>query len=329
MRTSVRARLSLALLAVALPCVSAACVSDSEAEAGAGVPADELAADDGADDGGSEDFEGQSASAPAASRHVYGDSVQGQALVYYKITPRDPNGKKAFFTFALHGFEDAWKQDGRALFSIAHKAIAHYGNNPANLKGWTLYIVPSGNPDGMRNGTNNWRESPGAFGRCTSVSKDVNRNVSAGTSKEQRELKALFDAVKPTIAIDFHGWYNTYYGNARIGGFFQRAFNAAYEGKPAKYCFVGSTGKVDCGTTLGGVFHGSTGISTDLFAEWASRVRGVPSALVEFPAPDYDLNGRFDTVWDATLGYRRMRTGTLNLMWNRTNVALNNLFANY
>jgi hypothetical protein len=265
----------------------------------------------------------------AAARLFYGVTVQGQSLVYYKVTPPSPSGKKAFLTFAIHGFEDAWKQDGRALYSIAHEAIEYYGANPARLRGWTLYVVPSANPDGMRYGVNNWRESAGAYGRCTSAGKDINRHVSSGTSVEQRKLKALFDAVKPTIAIDFHGWYNTYYGNSRIGGYFQSAFNAAYEGKPARYCYVASTGAMDCGPTRGGIFHGSSTIGTDLFAEWAMNDRGVPSALVEYPAPDFNLSGLFDTVWDSELGYRRLATNTLNLLWGRTRVALDNLFATY
>lgn len=267
--------------------------------------------------------------APAATRLFYGTTVEQQSLIYYKIAPPNPSLKRAFLTFAIHGFEDAWSQDGRALYSIAHKAIAYYGANPAQLNGWTLYIVPSANPDGMRYGINNWREGAGAYGRCTSLGKDINRHVSSGTSVEQRKLKALFDAVKPTIAIDFHGWYNTYYGNTRIGGFFQSAFNAAYTGKPAKYCYVASTGAMDCGATRGGIFHASPTIGTDLFAEWAMRVRGVPAALVEYPAPDFNLNGAFDTVWDAELGYRRLGTTTLNALWSRTRVALDNLFDGY
>ncbi|MBA3538985.1 MAG: hypothetical protein H0T79_05100 [Deltaproteobacteria bacterium] len=276
-----------------------------------------------------DDVDELAALTPAAVRHVYGTSVEGQDLVYYKITPPAPNGKKAFLTFALHGFEDAWKQDGRALYAIARKAISYYGSNPSRLQGWTIYVVPTGNPDGMRRGTNNWRETAGAYGRCTSVGKDMNRHVSAGTSHEQRRLVALFDAVQPTIAIDFHGWYNTYYGNARIGGFFARSFNAAYEGKPAKYCFVDSAAAMNCGATLGGSFHSNPGISSDLFAEWATRARGVPAALVEYPAPDFNLNGLFDTVWDADLGYRRLGTTTLARMWGRTRVALDNLFVGY
>jgi hypothetical protein len=267
--------------------------------------------------------------APAVTRRFYGTSVEEQSLIYYRIRPPQPNGKTAFLTFAIHGFEDAWAQDGRALYSIAHAAIDFYGNHPERLAGWTLYIVPSANPDGMRYGINNWRERAGAYGRCTSAGKDINRNVSAGSSREQRELKALFDELDPTIAIDFHGWYNTYYGNARIGGFFQRSFNTTYTGKPAKYCFVASTGIMDCGPALGGVFHGTTSISRDLFAEWVIRERGRPAALIEYPAPDFNRNGLYDTVFDAELGYRRIGKNTLATLWGRTRVALDNLFVGF
>ena len=288
--------------------------------------------DDELDDGELDEVTGDLDTAvlgPAATRLFYGTTVQSQTLIYYRIAPPNPNGKKAFLTFAIHGFEDAWAQDGRALYSIAHKAIDYYGNNPAQLKGWTLYIVPSANPDGMRYGINNLREGSGAYGRCTSLGKDINRHVSSGTSLEQRRLKALFDDVKPTIAIDFHGWFNTYYGNTRIGGFFQSAFNASYTGKPAKYCYVASTGVMDCGSLLGGVFHGSPTIATDLFAEWATRVRGVPAALVEYPAPDFNLNGVYDSVFDDALGYRRITKSTGNLLWDRTRVGLDNLLADF
>jgi len=265
--------------------------------------------------------------APTVTRLFYGTTVEQQTLIYYRIRPAQPNGKSAFLTFAVHGFEDAWAQDGRALYSIAHAAIDYYGAHPDRLAGWTLYIVPSANPDGMRFGTNNWREQPGAYGRCTAAAKDINRNVSVGTSREQRALKTLFDQLDPTIAIDFHGWYNTYYGSAKIGGFFQRAFNAAYDGKPARYCYVASTGKMDCGSTLGGVFHGSTSISHDLFAEWVLHARNKPAALVEYPAPDFNANGLYDSVFDADLGYRRMGKNTLAKLWSRTRIALDALFA--
>ena len=291
------------------------------------LPPGELDADLNA--ASADDVDTQLALAPAVTRLFYGTTVEAQSLIYYRIRPPHPNGKSALLTFAVHGFEDAWAQDGRALYSIAHAAIEFYGAHPDRLAGWTVYLVPAANPDGMRFGVNNWRERTGAYGRCTSAGKDINRNVSAGTSREQRALKALFDEIDPSIAIDFHGWYNTYYGSARIGGFFQRSFNAPYAGKPAKYCFVASTGKMDCGSALGGVFHGTTSISHDLFAEWVMQARGRPAALVEYPAPDFNSNGLYDTVFDTELGYRRIGKNTLATLWGRTRVALDDLFANF
>lgn len=296
---------------------------------------DPVTDDDGDADGDivfavDDDLDARPLAAPATvTRLFYGTTVEEQSLIYYRLRPANPNGKTAFLTFAVHGFEDAWDQDGRALYSIAHRVIEYYGANPGKLAGWTVYIVPSANPDGMRYGINNLREGAGAYGRCTSAGKDINRNVSLGTSREQRALKALFDDIDPTIAVDFHGWYNTYYGTAKVGKYFQQAFNAAYTGKPAKYCYVASTGKMDCGATLGGVFHGKTTISSDLFIHWVINARGTPGALVEYPAPDFNLNGTYDTVFDAELGYRRMGKVTLDKMWGRTRVALDNLFLEY
>jgi len=319
--------------------VLASCGTEAALLADAGAPVVDTGSDGGARPPAGGPAEDGASSAPGdasgadagtlAKRRVYGTSVQGQPLEAFEVTPTAPNGKKALLTFALHGFEDAFAQDGRALYAIAEDVIAYYGTAPERLHGWSLHVVPTANPDGMRNGTNNLRESAAAFGRCTSLGKDVNRNVSEGTSAEQRALKALFDEVKPTIAVDFHGWYDTYYGNAKLGDYFARAFNASYPAKPRSYCFVDATGAMDCGEARGGIFHASTKITTDLFAEWASRVRDVPSVLVEYPAPDLDLDGAFDTVLDPTLGRPVLRPSTHAVFWDRTRVALDDLFATY
>ena len=214
--------------------------------------------------------------------------------------------------------------------AIAHKMIEYYGAHAAELNGWTLYVVPTANPDGMRYGVNNYREgTAGAYGRCTSQGKDINRNFSSATFPEHDALKALVDEIKPTIIVDFHGWYDCYYGNARIGDFFANAFNAKYAGKPSRYCFVASTGVMDCGSTLGGVFHGNTTIGRDLFAEWAISQRHIPAALVEYPAPDLDRDGTYDAVFDPVAGYTRIKSASLDLLSDRTRVALSDLFAQY
>src|SRR5678816_4600839 len=81
-------------------------------------PADTVSVDD--------DLDAVPLVAPTVTRLFYGTTVEQQTLIYYRIRPAQPNGKSAFLTFAVHGFEDAWAQDGRALYSIAHAAIDYY-----------------------------------------------------------------------------------------------------------------------------------------------------------------------------------------------------------
>ncbi len=57
------------------------------------------------------------------------------------------------------------------------------------------------------------------------------------------------------------------------------------------------------------------------------RARSKPAALVEYPAPDFNNNGLYDSVFDAALGYRRIGKNTLAKLWSRTRVALDALFA--
>lgn len=294
--------------------------------------APEVDGEENAPDGADEATEtAESALTGVAKKVVYGQSAQGQDLVAYKLTPPRPQaGKTAFLVFGVHGFEDAFDHDGRALYSIAHKTIKAYDAAPSGLAGWTVWIIPSANPDGMRNGKNNLREgASGAFGRCTSEGQDLNRQFSTSRFDEHDALKALFEKAKPNVVLDFHGWYNCTYGDKRLGNYFADSFNAPYPGKPSKYCFTASNGKMDCGPTLGGVFHVNTTISDDLFAEWATSVKKVPAALVEYPAPDLNENGKYDTVMDDKLGYRRMRTSTVDVFAERTKVALDKLFATY
>jgi hypothetical protein len=263
-------------------------------------------------------------------RVVYGKSALGAELAVHRITPPHANGKKALLVFGVHGFEDAWAHDGRALYAIAQRTIDHFSAHPEELGGWTAYVVPTANPDGMEHGTNNEREgAPDAYGRCTSEAEDINRNFSTSKFAEHDALKALVDDSKPSVVVDFHGWYDCYYGKSQVGDYFANAFDAKYTGKPSKYCFVKSTGDMDCGSALGGTFHRNTSITHDLFAEWASSQRGIPAALVEYPAPDFNLDGTYDTVRDAKTGALAISTSTLSLLSDRTVVALSDLFAHF
>ncbi len=82
-----------------------------------------------------------------------------------------------------------------------------------------MIIVPSANPDGLIEGTNNYRETKlGAFGRCTAKGIDMNRDFKEGSFKaiESQKLKELMDTYNMNIHIDFHGWENSVIGNPTI-----------------------------------------------------------------------------------------------------------------
>ena len=110
---------------------------------------------------------------------VKGDS-RGQDLRYYKFG----NGKNVFYaTFALHGFEDLWNNDGKELTYIAERFkdyLIRIGKSNI-FKDWTLYLFPQVNPDGTNHGwTNNgpgrttlYSSAPGNRGI------DLNRNFRA------------------------------------------------------------------------------------------------------------------------------------------------------
>ena len=84
---------------------------------------------------------------------VKGDS-RGQDLRYYKFG----NGKNVFYaTFALHGFEDLWNNDGKELTYIAERFkdyLIRIGKSDI-FKDWTLYVFPQANPDGANHGWTN------------------------------------------------------------------------------------------------------------------------------------------------------------------------------
>jgi len=263
----------------------------------------------------------------SSSSAVFGSSELGRRLVVQRLVPSDASGKKALLVFAVHGFEDAWDHDGQALADLGAKVVAYYRAHPGRLHGWSLSVVAGANPDGIATGRNNAREGePGAFGRCTAAGRDLNRNFASASFTEHDALKRLFLDEKPTAVVDFHGWYDEVLGDGRIGGFFADAFNARYAGKPSRYCLVPTRGAMRCDASSGGIFHRHPTIKAGLFAEWVKSKHGVPSALVEYPAPDFDEDGHYDTWFDAALGYRRMKGATLELLLGRTTAALNAWF---
>ncbi|MGU8763814.1 M14 family zinc carboxypeptidase [Clostridium perfringens] len=172
---------------------------------------------------------------------VYGKSGKGRDLEYYRIG----NGKKVLFSvFGVHGYEDAWSGDSQELKIIAEKSVnrlrSEYNTKGIDLSEWSVYIIPSANPDGRIDGwTNN------GPGRTTVTTKnDINRSFPTGftpfysarnytgpTALGSPEAKALYGFINKTmegatekVLLDVHGWENKTIGNPSIAKYFDNEF---------------------------------------------------------------------------------------------------------
>ena len=172
---------------------------------------------------------------------VYGKSGKGRDLEYYRIG----HGKKVLFSvFGVHGYEDAWSGDSQELKIIAEKSVnrlrSEYNTKGIDLSEWSVYIIPSANPDGRIAGwTNN------GPGRTTVTTKnDINRSFPTGftpfysarnytgpTALGSPEAKALYGFINKTmegatekVLLDVHGWENKTIGNPSIAKYFDNEF---------------------------------------------------------------------------------------------------------
>ena len=162
---------------------------------------------------------------------VYGQSGAGRDLVYYRI---GTGNKHLILNFAIHGFEDNWYYDGMELVNLAGSVLQMLSDNFSTLttNGWSVFVIPSSNPDGLIDGTTN--DGPG---RCTTYrygstrgvlvqgGVDVNRSFEpfevmtssrnytgpeAYWCKESEALRDFIANNKSTagtnVFIDAHGW---------------------------------------------------------------------------------------------------------------------------
>lgn len=180
-----------------------------------------------------------------ATVEVYGTSGKGRPLKVYKIG----NGSKVLFAgFAIHGWEDRWDNDGLALVNIANSLISKIGDYKAQngLHGWTVYIAPCMNPDGVIvRGTHN------GPGRCAVKSRvDMNRCFPRGFiaqynsrnytgqnplgAQEAVALKEFIEKINRTadelVVIDGHGWLGCTYGDSSIAQYFTNQFGFSHKG---------------------------------------------------------------------------------------------------
>lgn len=161
---------------------------------------------------------------------VYGYSGEGRELCAYRYGT-GPNVLVA--GFALHGWEDHFKRDGEALVYTAKQLMESLSKSGlAQERGWSVYILPCINPDGLESGYSH--DGPG---RCTTRRYDSNGNLIVGgvdlnrcfptnftpqytsrnytgpspmAAKEARALSDFLKKVKGSgtnLLIDTHGWY--------------------------------------------------------------------------------------------------------------------------
>ena len=148
--------------------------------------------------------------------------------------------------FAIHGFEDSYYRDGQELTYIANEFFTYIKNNISDelSNKWTIFILPSSNPDGEYNGwTNNgpgrttlYSWAPGNKGidmnRCFSVgykSTAVTRNYNGTAPFQAYEAEALRDFIlknvgNQNIVIDIHGWLNETMGNNDVGRYYREEY---------------------------------------------------------------------------------------------------------
>lgn len=172
----------------------------------------------------------------------YGCSGHNRPLTCFRISNSGhPTGRKILCVFAIHGFEDAFYQDGRLLVDIAYDLIDYFKQHPGELGTYELLVVPCANPDGVNEG---W--TCNGPGRCQlSQGIDINmdfdyhfkvrtnpRNKTGETAFSSPEAQALRDLVlneKPDVIIDFHGWVNSAAGDPELCEVFCEGMGVAHE----------------------------------------------------------------------------------------------------
>lgn len=165
---------------------------------------------------------------------VIGNSSRGNIIQAVIITPKN-HTRTMLITFAVHGFDGGWDQDGAALVQIANNIIREFSNRPEDLQTTRLVVVPCVNPDGIWYGQNE-----NGIGRCNGQGIDINRDFdyywqynsdskyrtgsAPFSTPEARILRSLVLSEKPDIVIDFHGWANCTYGDVELSGYFNKIF---------------------------------------------------------------------------------------------------------
>lgn len=155
-----------------------------------------------------------------------------------------------FATFAIHGWEDLWKYDGKALKQIAEDFKNQLIKNaPSDInKNWTIYIFPGVNIDGIYSGSSH--NGPGRTTLYSSASKhkgiDLNRCWKTSSTYKKYTSSRNYNGTKPfqayeavslrnfllkhkstkgkTVLVDLHGWLNETIGDNGLGKYYRTQY---------------------------------------------------------------------------------------------------------
>lgn len=160
---------------------------------------------------------------------VLSNKKEGYIASKYLVLVKDntPVTKTLFMDFAIHGFEDEYYRDGQVLVNEANALIEYFSVHTAQLKNYTLVIVPCANPDGVIAGTNNQRACNTAFGRCTANHIDINRDWGSFRAVETRALRDFIKQCKPTFYLNIHGWLNETLGDSNLNAIISKELGLA------------------------------------------------------------------------------------------------------
>ncbi len=234
----------------------------------------------------------EAATPDSAEYIVYGQSGAGRDLQAYRFG----TGENVMVVgFALHGYEDNFAQDGLALVYTAELLMDLLDENidTINSYGWSVYVLPCMNPDGLLDGT-----TCNGPGRCTTTYLDSSGNLVTGkgidlnrsfptgwvkytnvrnfngsqplASLEAKAIAAFIQDVKGSgvnICIDAHGWLSQIITSNGSSSSLYKIFKAAFPYNTYENCNKGA----------------------GYFTAYAASL-GYAACLFEFPSGIYSLS---------------------------------------
>lgn len=221
---------------------------------------------------------------------VYGHSGSGRYdLTAYHLGSGE---NTLLLTFCLHGWDDGFPGDGQALAAAGDALVQWLQGRPELAEGWSIYVIPRANPDGLNEGWSNYGP-----GRCTTwlfeggqsvdghgVGIDLNRsfpycfspmsdsrNFNGEEPLQCAEALALAEFTESiqeqgqNLLIDVHGWEEGLF-LSNPGSPIEAAVAGVFPS-----CVPGGTGR-------------SLKMGYGYFSAWAGYELGWDSALLELPA---------------------------------------------